>query len=243
VAIPANSLLTLTGRVTVALRSATAFYTASSAFILAVVLRSGSGAPEGFNPSVVTDLSLLAQHPFAAPFAGQMTVSAAANNGSGAIRLTVNSTANCSSGNTVTVSGLTVCTEANATWAVTVVDGTHIDLRGSAIVHTGSDSGTAYLLGTIGLAFIGNTLQVQARGVKPAQWIQGESVNSGDVRWDATSNNTYVYTSNGTTNGSGTGPSGTGTSISDGTATCDFLAAGRSCPLVWLANWADADGI
>ena len=63
---------------------------------------------------------------------GAITISGAANNGSGLVRLTVSSTSGWSTGNTKTVSGVTGTTEANGTWTITVIDGTHIDLQGSA---------------------------------------------------------------------------------------------------------------
>jgi len=58
-------------------------------------------------------------------------ITGAANNGSGAIRLTVASTAGFSSGANHVVSQVLGTTEANGTWTITVVDGTHIDLSGS----------------------------------------------------------------------------------------------------------------
>lgn len=61
-------------------------------------------------------------------------VSAAANNGSGLVRLTVGSTANWSTGDYAAIAGVAGTTEANGFWVVTVIDGTHIDLQGSAFV-------------------------------------------------------------------------------------------------------------
>lgn len=62
---------------------------------------------------------------------GAVSVSGAANNGSGLVRLTVSSTSGWTTGDYKSVSGVTGTTEANGHWTVTVIDGTHIDLQGS----------------------------------------------------------------------------------------------------------------
>jgi hypothetical protein len=74
---------------------------------------------------------------------GIVTVSNAANNGAGLVRLTVSGlTAGSGPGNTnlntensVEVYGVAGTIEANGNWAFTIVDATHIDLIGSAFVH------------------------------------------------------------------------------------------------------------
>jgi hypothetical protein len=72
-----------------------------------------------------------------------MTVTGAAANGSGAIRLAVNSTITVATNDTVLVSGVTGTTEANGTWPITLVDATHIDLQGSHFVNAYVSGGTA----------------------------------------------------------------------------------------------------
>jgi hypothetical protein len=74
-----------------------------------------------------------------------LTITGAANNGSGAIRLTLSAE---SAGTppyagysilgqpAIVVYGVTGTTEANGTWKFTVVDSTHIDLIGSTFTHT-----------------------------------------------------------------------------------------------------------
>jgi hypothetical protein len=68
-----------------------------------------------------------------------LTVLGAANNGSGAIRLTLNAVSNAnfaiSGQNFIVVQGVVGTTEANGQWAVTIVDSTHIDLIGSTFVN------------------------------------------------------------------------------------------------------------
>jgi len=77
---------------------------------------------------------------------GAIAVSGAANNGSGLVRLTVSSTSGWATGDIKDVSSVTGTTEANGTWTITVVDGTHIDLQGSTFANVyvsgGSVSGS-----------------------------------------------------------------------------------------------------
>jgi hypothetical protein len=91
---------------------------------------------------------------------GAQTISGAANNGSGKIRLTVGSTSGWTTGDYKTISGVVGTTEANGTWAITVIDGTHIDLNGSTYTHAYSSGGIVggsldalqFSLDTVGLA-------------------------------------------------------------------------------------------
>lgn len=74
---------------------------------------------------------------------GIISISNAANNGSGAIRLTISGLSagtppentNLAIANTVEVYGVSGTTEANGNWPFTIVDATHIDLVGSSFVH------------------------------------------------------------------------------------------------------------
>lgn len=63
---------------------------------------------------------------------GAATISNAVDNGSGLIRLTVSSTSDWTTGDWKTISGVVGTTEANGTWQITVINGTTIDLDGSA---------------------------------------------------------------------------------------------------------------
>lgn len=64
-----------------------------------------------------------------------LNITGAANNGSGAIRLTLNALSNSNfdihGQNFITVYGVVGTTEANNSWAFTIIDSTHIDLVGS----------------------------------------------------------------------------------------------------------------
>lgn len=71
-----------------------------------------------------------------AVFPGAATVSNAASNGSGLVRLTVSSTAGWATGDYKTISGVVGTIEANGTWPITVIDATHIDLEGSVFTNT-----------------------------------------------------------------------------------------------------------
>lgn len=89
-----------------------------------------------------------------AGLSGTLTVTGAANNGSGLIRLTVTgfgnnpnggatATSGLVTGDVVDVSQVTGTTEANGRWALTVIDGTHIDLQASTFTN-------AYISGGFG---------------------------------------------------------------------------------------------
>lgn len=70
-------------------------------------------------------------------------VTGAANNGGGLVRLAIAATAGLYTGNSMTVSGIAGTTEANGTWSITVIDGTHVDLQGSAFVHAYVSGGSS----------------------------------------------------------------------------------------------------
>lgn len=90
-------------------------------------------------------------------FIGSWNITGAANNGSGAIRLTLSTptgwtaaTATQATGDQLTVSGVNGTTEANGTWLITVVDGTHIDLQGSTFTNAYTSGGVAKYVDTGG---------------------------------------------------------------------------------------------
>lgn len=68
-----------------------------------------------------------------------LNVTGAANNGGGLVRLTLNALLNSNftvvGQNFISVYGVVGTTEANGSWAFTVIDATHIDLTGSAFVN------------------------------------------------------------------------------------------------------------
>lgn len=80
---------------------------------------------------------------------GIITISGAADNGSGAIRLTLSGLSagtglghtNLATENTVEVYGVTGTTEANGNWRFTIIDPTHIDLIGSTFTNAYSSGG------------------------------------------------------------------------------------------------------
>lgn len=77
------------------------------------------------------------------------TVTGAANNGSGAIRLAVNSTAALVGQSKVAVWGVVGTTEANnaTPWNFTIIDGTHIDLTGSTFTNAYVSGGYVSIVG------------------------------------------------------------------------------------------------
>jgi len=70
------------------------------------------------------------------------SITGAANNGSGLVRLTVSDTTGYSTGQIKTVSDVLGTTEANGTWTITVVDGTHVDLQSSTFANVYVSGGT-----------------------------------------------------------------------------------------------------
>lgn len=76
---------------------------------------------------------------------GALSVTGAADNGSGAIRLTLSELSNANfdihGQNFIVVYGVGGTTEANGTWQFTIVDSTHIDLIGSAFTHAYTSGG------------------------------------------------------------------------------------------------------
>lgn len=76
------------------------------------------------------------------------TISDAVNNGAGLIRLTVSDTSGIVTGNSIEVYNVAGTTEANGVWAVTVIDGTHLDLISS--VFTNAYSGSGNIIGKEG---------------------------------------------------------------------------------------------
>lgn len=73
----------------------------------------------------------------------QMTVSGAASGTNGVVRLTVNNTAQANTGDEAIVSGVEGTVEANGTWPITVIDGSHIELVGSVYANAYTGGGVA----------------------------------------------------------------------------------------------------
>ena len=80
-----------------------------------------------------------------------VAVTGAANNGAGAIRLALGSTAGLSSSDQVTVANVLGTTEANGPSAIGVVDATHVDLVGSSFVNPYAGGGTLTDVGNVAL--------------------------------------------------------------------------------------------
>lgn len=66
---------------------------------------------------------------------GALTITGAANNGAGLIRITVASTATLATGDHKTISGVVGTTEANGSWTITVINATTFDLQGSTFAN------------------------------------------------------------------------------------------------------------
>lgn len=72
---------------------------------------------------------------------GALTITGAANNGSGLIRITVASTSSLTTGDVRTISGVLGTTEANGTWTITVINGTTFDLQSSTFTNAYTSGG------------------------------------------------------------------------------------------------------
>lgn len=168
--------------------------------------------------------------------ANPVTVTGAADNGAGLIRLAVASspgTAGYMPGQTITVAGTVISggPVLNGQWIVdSVFNSTHLDLRGSnstGLAYT--SGGTITPNGTVGASLVSNAVQITATGITAAAWLASEGVHLGDVRSNV--NGTFLYTGSGTTSNTGPGPSGS--SGTDGTAPFERLSAGTAVPIIW----------
>lgn len=110
-----------------------------------------------------------------------LTITGAADNGGGLIRLTVADSSTFATGQQKTVSDVLGTIEANGTWSITVVDATHIDLQGSSFATTYISGGTIgggfeeIDLGA-GLQLTGKTLSAPAT---PRGYLFGLTLSNG----------------------------------------------------------------
>ncbi len=73
-----------------------------------------------------------------------LSVSGAADNGSGAIRITTSAAHGLATGDIVTIHDVAGTTEANSTWAVTYVDSTNFDLQNSTFANGYTSGGKVF---------------------------------------------------------------------------------------------------
>lgn len=150
--------------------------------------------------------AVLASKVYSSQYSTAVTGAAASG---GLIRLAVASTTGIVTGNTVTVTKVTGTIEANGRWIVTVIDGTHMDLQGSAFVNAYiaggaviGDVGSSVTLTASAATFASTDvgelfyLEKQAINVLP-QWSPGITVTAGDTYRAGT--NTYIALNGGTT--------------------------------------------
>lgn len=138
------------------------------------------------------------------------TITGAADNGAGLIRLTVGSTADLATGNPITVRGVGGFLGANGNWTITVVDGTHVDLQGSnstSVTATGtfasdetmatvpSLAGIWYGMDVAGTNIAGGTTVRTIDWDKKAVWLSAATTGAGPQTLTFSSG---AYTSGGT---------------------------------------------
>lgn len=116
------------------------------------------------------------------PSVAKKAITGAANNGSAAIRLTVASTTDLTTGQSKTVSGVVGTTEANGTWVITVINGTTVDLDGSTFANAYVSGG--FLGGSIEELTLGAGLAIQANALVltaalPRGYISGCTLSNG----------------------------------------------------------------
>jgi len=109
------------------------------------------------------------------------TVSSAADNGSGLIRLTVDSTARLTTGVEYPVYGIAGTTEANGLWTVTVIDGTHVDLVGSTFTTAWSSGGGVGVTSTSGTVPASTVFQITMPTVTELSFWNSEHINKTGV--------------------------------------------------------------
>lgn len=78
---------------------------------------------------------------------GYTAISNAVDNGSGLVRLTVGSTSGWTTGDYATIKSVGGTTESNGTWAITVVNGTTLDLQGTTFANAYTSGG--YVAGRV----------------------------------------------------------------------------------------------
>jgi len=127
------SLTSITGLVagTILQIAVTKFYTSNGAAQIMLnteVISAGSGSVNLADP-MVTDIQL-------------QSVTGAANNGSGLIRLTVSNANAWITGATVAVASVGGVPNATGSWVITVIDSTHIDLQASTFAGSYTSGGT-----------------------------------------------------------------------------------------------------
>lgn len=185
---------------------------------------------ENFATSELTDETYIPTGPWSQAVGLSLTVSGAANNMSGLVRLAISTpggTVGLPTGSTVVVAGVTgtggLTAAANGPFTATVVDSMHIDLQGSTFSGTYTSGGTVTPQACVAATFIGTNVMLQATGLTPAPWEQSQTVRKWDFR--VANGNIYVCSTAGTTAVTGTGPSGTGNAIGDGSAAWDYVGA------------------
>jgi hypothetical protein len=113
----------------------------SSSVLAALLATTASGSTVGLSTAVTRALvsyaagvvtTTVANTSGAMTGVSNLAITGAANNGSGLIRLTVSSTTGITTSMIANVSGVVGSVPANGFWTLTLVDGTHVDLQGSA---------------------------------------------------------------------------------------------------------------
>jgi hypothetical protein len=137
------------------------------------------------------------------------TVSNVADNGSGLLRLTIGSTANMATGNSLVMASIGGALGANGVWPVTVIDSTHVDLQGSSsttFTATGTEiTGQALVTGLSAMTEIWPGETVTGTGVPSSTTVLAVDPINGNI-WlskiaTATGSETLTFTAGTYTSG------------------------------------------
>lgn len=164
------------------------------------------------------------------------SITGASDDGTGLVKVGVSDSGSATAGDTVLIAGSFTSggLVLNGSWIVSSVpDSTHVILADSVWTGAWTSGGLLTEQGGVTVAEAGSNLIIRATGIAPASWHQSRTVIAGDIR--KSPGGVYLYTQNGTTSGSGTGPNTTSTNVSDGSAKVDYLGAGPGVPISWCA--------
>lgn len=130
------------------------------------------------------------------------TITGAANNGSGLIRITTSSAHGYNTGDQVAIAQVAGTTEANnasasnAVWTITVIDSTHFDLQGSTFTHTYTSGGySARYLTSLAVTGAANNGSGKIRITTATHsFCDGDSVTISGVGGTTEANGTWTIT-------------------------------------------------
>ena len=166
------------------------------------------------------------------------TITGAANNGSGLIRLTVGDTSDLTTGQKKSVTDVLGTTEANGTWTITVISSTTVDLQGSAFANTYVSGGT--LGGSVEEISIGSGLLLSNANVLTAAFPPPAAFKNLSIKVATTTTVTLAADFVAMTDGSSYLTAAVSGTINLGTTGANALDAGTVAIDTWYAIFSIA---